>query len=226
MVDILLVEDNEELKELMSRFLVKAGFSIISVTTGEAVISFLQEEQAALVLLDLMLPNMDGFAVCKRLRQEGEVPIIILSAMSAKEAKIAAYELGADDYIEKPIDIEILIAKINALFKRYYEKKENSAIIRSGGIELNQDTMLVLCDKKQIEMTMKEYDLLLLFLENEGKTLSKEFLFHRVWGMNSESENQTLTVHIKMLRDKIEKDKKNPVRIKTVWGVGYRYEKN
>lgn len=226
MVDILLVEDNEELKELMSRFLVKAGFSITSVTTGEAVFDFLEKESAALVLLDLMLPHMDGFAVCQKLRQKNEVPIVILSAMSDKEAKISAYELGADDYIEKPLDIDLLIAKITALFKRCYEKKENGAVIRSGGIELNQDTMLVFCDKKQIEMTMKEYDLLLLFLENEGKTLSKEFLFHRIWGMNSESENQTLTVHIKMLRDKIERDKKNPVRIKTVWGVGYRYEKN
>lgn len=226
MVDILLVEDNEELKELMSRFLVKAGFSIVSVTNGEAVFEFLKEDTAALVLLDLMLPNMDGFAVCKKLRKGGEVPIIILSAMADKEAKMSAYELGADDYIEKPVDIDLLNAKIMALFKRYYEKKDNNAVIKSGGIEIDQDRMLVFCDKKKIEMTMKEYDLLLLFVENEGKTLSKEFLFQKVWGTFSESENQTLTVHIKMLRDKIEKDKKNPARIKTVWGVGYRYEKN
>jgi len=224
MTDILFVEDNEELKELMSRFLVKAGYSIFCARSGEEAIKFWEEEQTKLVLLDIMLPNMDGFAVCANLRKKGEVPIIILSAMSDKDAKMSAFELGADDYMEKPIDIDILNAKITALFKRYYDRKNNGNILKSGCITINQDARTVTCNGVLLNLTIKEYDLLLLLIENKGKTLNKAYIFKKIWGVDSESENQTLTVHIKMLRDKIEEDSKNPIRIKTVWGVGYRYE--
>lgn len=224
MVDILLVEDNKELSGLMSAFLLKDGYSIYCAYSGEEAVTFLDTETARLIILDIMLPGMDGFAVCTAVRNKGDVPVIILSAVIDKESKITGFQLGADDYIEKPVDIDILKAKITALFKRYYDVKSNPAIIRSGEIEVNQETMEVSYQGNILNMTMKEYDLLLLLIENKGKTLNKDYLFNTVWGADSFSENQTLTVHIKMLRDKIEEDPRSPQRIKTVWGVGYRYE--
>ena len=206
MVDILLVEDNKELSSLMSKFFVRDGYSVYCAKSGEEAIEFFNNEIAKLVILDIMLPK------------------IIISAMVDKEDKMNGFNLGADDYIEKPIDIDILNAKISSLFKRLYEKKENPLIIKSGEIEINQDSMEVTFKGNKLNLTIKEYDLLLLLIENKGKTLSKEYIFNRIWGKESESENQTLTVHIKMLRDKIEEDSKNPTKIKTVWGVGYRYE--
>lgn len=224
MVDVLLVEDNKELAQLMCRFLVKNGYTVSCVMDGESALDYLKKEQAKLVLLDLMLPGMDGLTVCSNIRKHGDIPIVIVSAVVDKESKLSGYELGADDYIEKPVDIELLLAKINALYKRYYESPESQAILRSGNVTIDQDSMKVFCNQKELALTMKEYDLLLLLIENKGKTLNKEYLFHQVWGADSFSENQTLTVHIKMLRDKIEENPKKPQRIVTVWGVGYRYE--
>ena len=144
--------------------------------------------------------------------------------MIDKADKMNGFNLGADDYLEKPIDIDILSAKIASLFKRLYEVKENALIIKSGDIEINQGSMEVTFKGTKLNLTIKEYDLLLLLIENKGKTLNKDYIFNTVWGKESESENQTLTVHIKMLRDKIEEDSKHPKRIQTVWGVGYKYE--
>lgn len=224
MVDILLVEDNKELSQLMTKFLVKNGYSVYCVFNGEDAIAFTDREPAKMVILDIMLPGIDGFGVCSQIRKKGDIPIIILSAMVDKESKMSGFHLGADDYVEKPVDMDIFIAKITALFKRYYDIGDTAAVLRSGDIVLDQDSMKVTYKQKELSLTVKEYDLLLLFIENKGKTLNKEYLFDQVWGADSFSENQTLTVHIKMLRDKIEEDPKKPTRIVTVWGVGYRYE--
>jgi DNA-binding response OmpR family regulator len=224
MVDILLVEDNSELSKLMSTFLVKDGYSVCCAMSGEEAEYFLAKDSARLVILDIMLPGIDGFAVCSDIRKKGDIPIIIVSAMVDKEAKMNGFQLGADDYIEKPVDIDILKAKIAALFKRFYDVHGNAALITSGQIVIDQDTMKVTCKGRELSLTIKEYDLLRLLVENKGKTMNKEFLFNEIWGADSFSENQTLTVHIKMLRDKIEENPKSPLRIKTVWGVGYRYE--
>jgi Response regulators consisting of a CheY-like receiver domain and a winged-helix DNA-binding domain len=224
MVDILLVEDQEELSKLMSKFLLKDGYTVYRAMNGEEAQQFLSSQKARLVLLDLMLPGLDGFALCSYIRKKGDIPIIIISARVDKEAKMSGFQLGADDYIEKPVDIDILRAKLAALFKRFYEVQESTAVIRSGDLVIDQDKMKVTCKEKELNLTIKEYDLLLLLVENKGKTLNKEYLFQEIWGADSFSENQTLTVHIKMLRDKIEDDSRNPKRIQTVWGVGYRYE--
>lgn len=224
MVDILLVEDNKEISELMSTFLVADGYSVYCAMSGEEAVSFIEKETVKLVLLDIILPGIDGFTVCQTIRKKYNIPVLILSALVDKESKMNGFHTGADDYIEKPVDIDILRAKIAALFKRFYDTQENTAVIQSGQITVNQDTMEVTYRGTPLKLTIKEYDLLLLFVTNPGKTLSKEFIFREIWGADSFSENQTLTVHIKMLRDKLEEDSKNPVRIKTVWGVGYRYE--
>lgn len=224
MVDLILVEDNVELADLICAFLRKDGFSIINVDSGEKALEFLEKEAFKIVLLDIMLPGIDGFAVCSVIRKNYNTPIIIMSAKVDKEDKINGFKLGADDYIEKPVDVDILSAKVSALMKRNYELKAERTIINSGAISINKNAKEAYLNGKLLNMTSKEFELLLLLVENPGKTLNKDYLFSKIWGAESFSENQTLTVHIKMLRDKIEDDPKKPKRIMTLWGVGYKYE--
>lgn len=224
MVDIILVEDNKELYQLISRFLVKEGYTVFCAENAKKVYEFFKDNSAKIMLLDIMLPGEDGFAICDKIRNKNNMPIIFISALVDKDSKMKSYILGADDYIEKPIDIDLLSAKISAILKRNYGNPGNESVLVSGDIKINRETMEVFFKENKIHLTGKEYDLLNLFIENKGKILSKEYLFSYIWGMESDSENQTLTVHIKMLRDKIEKDPKNPSRIITVWGTGYRYE--
>lgn len=226
MVDILVVEDNKELGELIVAFLKRDHYSIILAETGEAAMEYLKNDLFKLVLLDIMLPGIDGFSVCAALRETQDIPIIIMSAKIDKEDKIKGFMLGADDYITKPVDIDILSAKIGALMRRNYELKYKNTIISSGAISIDKIATKVYFNEKPLNLTVKEYELLLLFVTNPGKTLHKDYLFNQIWGADSFSENQTLTVHIKMLRDKIEELPKNPKRIMTVWGVGYKYEEN
>jgi DNA-binding response OmpR family regulator len=224
MVDLLLVEDNLELGALICTFLKKDGFSIINVDSGEKALEFLEKDVAKIVLIDIMLPGIDGFTVCSSIRKNHNTPIIVISARVDKEGKINSFTLGADDYIEKPIDVDILSAKISAIMKRNYELKAKRTIINSGAISINKTANEVHLHGEPVNMTSKEFELLLLLVENPGKTLRKDYLFNKVWGVDSFSEDQTLTVHIKMLRDKIEDDPKKPKRIVTLWGVGYKYE--
>lgn len=224
MVDVLLVEDYEELNELIRLFLEREGYSVKGVFSGEEALAFLEENKAKLVILDVSLPQMDGFAVCAALREKSNIPVIFLSARVGKEDKINGFLQGADDYVDKPVDMDILCAKVTALMRRNYDLKQENTVVHSGAITIDKEAKQVFLDKKEIAVTVKEYELLLLLVENPGKTLNKEYLFNQIWGMDSFSENQTLTVHIKMLRDKIEENPKDPQRIKTVWGVGYKYE--
>ena len=154
----------------------------------------------------------------------GSVPVLIISARVDKEDKLNGFQLGADDYIEKPVDADLLIAKIRSLLLRTYGTFSQKEMLVSGAITIDKSARKVFKDGNDVELNVKEYELLLLLAENPGKTLDKEYLFNKVWGIESFSENQTLTVHIKMLRNKIEDNPRKPVRIKTVWGVGYCYE--
>ncbi|MBO4426825.1 MAG: response regulator transcription factor [Clostridiales bacterium] len=220
MTDILIVEDNKEISELLGDFLKKEGFTVSVASTGEEALTKFGKYGAKIVLLDIMLPGMDGYAVCSEIRTNSNVPIFILSAKTDKNDKLNGIILGADDYIEKPYDIDLLIAKIKGLFARRYSSDE----LTLGNITINKVDYKVYKDGKEIEMTIKEYELMLLLAENAGKVLTKEFLFNRIWGFDSDSEQQTLTVHITRLRQKIEEDPKNPKRILTVWGKGYKFE--
>lgn len=224
MTDILLVEDQQELNALMCTFLVRAGYQVKGVCSGEEALCFWKEDNAKLVILDVMLPETDGFAVCSAIREQSSVPILFLSARVEKEAQMNGFMVGADDYVEKPVDMDILLAKVTALMKRNYDLKQKNILLHSGELSIDKEKGQVFLKKEELALTGKEYELLLLLVENPGKTLHKEFLFDKIWGMDSFSENQTLTVHIKMLRDKIEEDSKHPKRILTVWGVGYKYE--
>ena len=220
MKDILIVEDNRELAILLRDFLLKENYTAEIVESGEKALEFFETCGAKLVVLDIMLPGIDGFAVCKKIREKADVPILVVSAKAEKEDKLKGLVLGADDYIEKPYDIDIMLAKIQGIFKRKYFRDE----IVSGDITVNRANHIALKNGEPIEMTSKELELLTIFLENEGKTLTKEFLFNKVWGDLSFSEQQTLTVHIRWLRQKIEDDPTKPQRIQTVWGVGYKID--
>ncbi len=220
MIDVLIVEDNKELAGLLCDFLRKENYTVSVAESGEKALSLYERYGARLIVLDIMLPGMDGFGVCKKIREESNVPILIVSAKTAKEDKLCGLDIGADDYIEKPYDIDIMLAKISGIFKRRYAADE----IIDGDIRINKVSRTVYKNGAPIEMTSKEFDLLVLLAENNGRALSKEYIFRQIWGSDSFSEQQTLTVHIKWLRQKIEDDPKAPKRILTVWGVGYKYE--
>lgn len=220
MTDILIVEDNKELATLLCDFLRMENYTVAVAETGEKALSLYESNGARLVVLDIMLPGIDGFAVCKKIREESNTPILIVSAKNEKDDKLTGLTLGADDYIEKPYDIDIMLAKISGIFKRRYAVDE----IVDGDIRINKVSRTVYKNDHELELTAKEYELLVLLIENKGKAMTKEYLFNQIWGSDSFSEQQTLTVHIKWLRQKIEDDAKNPKRIQTVWSVGYRYE--
>ena len=220
MKDILIVEDNITLSGLLKDFLEKENYTVDVASSGEEALSLFQLHGARLIVLDIMLPGMDGFFVCKKIREQTDVPILVVSARVGKDDKLKGLNLGADDYIEKPYDIDIMLAKIAGIFKRKYSRDE----IILGDIVINKANRTVCKNGVNIEMTAKEFELLTILVENSGKTLTKEYLFSEIWGGYSDSEQQTLTVHIRWLRQKIEDDATKPQRIKTVWGVGYKYE--
>lgn len=219
MTDILIVEDNKELANLLCDFLRAENYIVSIAENGEKALRLYEKYGARLVILDIMLPGLDGFAVCRKIREESDTPVIIVSAKTEKDDKLNGLRLGADDYMEKPYDIDIMLAKIAGIFKRRYSMDE----ISDGGLCVNKSNRTVFCNDRQIDMTAKEFELLVLFMENKGKVLNKEYIFRRIWGADSFSEPQTLTVHIKWLRQKIEEDPRNPKRILTVWGVGYQF---
>lgn len=219
MTDILIVEDNKELAGVLCDFLRAENYTVSAAENAEKALSLYERYGARLVVLDIMLPDKDGFYILEKIREESNTPILIVSAKTGKDDKLLGLDLGADDYIEKPYDIDIMLAKIRGIFKRRYALDELS----DGDIRVNKISRAVFKNDAPLEMTAKEFELLVLLIENKGRTLSKEYIFNTIWGSDSDSEQQTLTVHIKWLRQKIEEDPKNPRRIQTVWGVGYKY---
>lgn len=220
MPDIIICEDNKEIGDLLSAFLKKENYTVAIAPTGERALELFEKYGAKLLVLDIMLPGIDGFSVCSKIRETSNTHIIIASTRSDKDSKLEGLSLGADDYIEKPYDIDILLAKIRGIFKRKYAIEE----VIDGDLRLNTMKRTATLAGKPLVMTEKEFALLQLLIENKNTTLKKEYIFNNIWGSDSDSEIQTLTVHIKWLREKIEEDPKNPKHIITVWGTGYRYE--
>ena len=181
MIDILITEDNKELAEPLCDFLRAEGYTVTWADSGEKAVTIFEKYGARLVLLDIMLPGMDGFSVCKSIRKTSDTPIFIISAKGEKNDKLNGLILGADDYIEKPYDIDILIAKIAGIFKRRYSLDE----VTSGNLRLNKAEKTAYKNDVPIEMTNKEFELLQLLVENPGKTLTKEYLFNKIWGRSS-----------------------------------------
>lgn len=220
MLDIIIVEDNREIAMLLCDFLRKENYTVSVAESGEKGLELFERYGAKLFIIDIMLTGKDGFYVCSKIREASNTHILITSSRTEKEDKLKGLNMGADDYIEKPFDLDILLAKIRGIFKRKYGMEE----IKEDNITLNTVNQKLFVDGKEIPVTVKEFELLKLLMENKGITMKKEYLFNNIWGSDSESERQTLTVHIKWLRQKIEKDPSHPVHIITEWGAGYRFE--
>lgn len=224
MVDILVVEDNEELRDVLDRFLIHAGYQVRCVSNGTDALSILQKEEVRLLLVDIMLPDLNGFTICEETRTHTTIPIMIMSARTQTSDKILGYDLGADDYVEKPFPMPLLLAKIKALLRRGYDMKEEIRSLKDKDLCIDLNKRTVTLDNKQIVLSIKEYELLVLMMKNRNTTLNKNYIFSMIWTDASESELSTLTTHMNTLREKIEKDPRHPKRLVTVWGVGYRYE--
>lgn len=221
-MDILIVEDNEELGTLIRDFLQKEEYKVTLVNSAEKALNRLEAESFRLVLLDVMLPGMDGFSTCETIRKTSNIPILMMSAKNDEESKLKGYENGADDYVEKPFSIPVLIAKIKALLKRNETEKTEEEISLKG-ITLNIKARTVKKNDTYISVNAKEFDVLYELMKKPGQVIKKETLFNTVWGMDCFSELTTLNVHIRWLREKLEEDPKNPKLIQTVWRIGYKF---
>ncbi|MBO6165342.1 MAG: response regulator transcription factor [Eubacterium sp.] len=220
MKDILIIEDDDELRGLLADFMAAEGFSVEQAGTAEEGIAFLDGELARLVLLDLMLPGIDGFTACTSIREHKDIPIIMMSARSDDESKLMGYKLGADDYIEKPLTIPILTAKIRALLRRSDNLSDNEETITYKNISINVKKRAVFKDGEECDIRGKMYDLLLYMMKNRGRLLEKDELYDAVW-KDAFVEQATLNVHVRWLRERLEEEPNAPKIIKTVWRKGY-----
>ena len=224
---VLLVDDEENIIEAIKRYLTKENFEVITAIDGEMALKKAREEDPDLIVLDLMLPKMDGLEVCRTIRNESTVYIIMLTAKTDEVDKMVGYAMGADSYITKPFSPKVLVAKIKNALKRINKYKEyelDQDIIKIKGIEINNNKKTVRIDEKNIELTGKEFDLLWLLASHQGQVFSRDQLLEKVRGENFINSNDKITVYIRRLREKIEEDASNPEFIKTVWGVGYKFE--
>jgi len=225
---ILIVEDEVSIAELEKDYLELSGFDVTIEVTGDAGLKTALSQPVNLVILDLMLPNLDGFEVCKRIREEKNIPIIMVSAKKEDIDKIRGLGLGADDYLTKPFSPSELVARVKAHLARYERlvgsgAKENE-IIEIRGIKIDKTARRVYINGEERAFTTKEFDLLTFLAENPNHVYTKEELFNKIWDMESIGDIATVTVHIKKIREKVEFDTSKPQYIETIWGVGYRFK--
>ena len=225
MPTILIVEDDDTVREALSAGLESEGYEVILSDNGLDGLKQAKEEGPDLILLDLMLPEMDGLSVCRVLRRDSDVPIIMLTARGTEMDKIVGLETGADDYVVKPFSLGELLARIRSLLRRTRnDKQENQMQLTSGDISLDLTSRRVSKDDAEVHLTQKEFNLLAELIRNKGAVLSRDLLLEKVWGYSYVGNTHTVDVHIRWLREKIELDPSKPVRIVTVRGVGYRFE--
>ena len=225
MPKILIVEDDDTVREALSAGLESEGYEVILSDNGLDGLKQAKEEGPDLILLDLMLPEMDGLSVCRALRRNSDVPIIMLTARGTEMDKIVGLETGADDYVVKPFSLGELLARIRSLLRRTRnDKQENQMQLTSGNVSLDLTSRRVSKDDAEVHLTQKEFNLLAELIRNKGAVLSRDLLLEKVWGYSYVGNTHTVDVHIRWLREKIELDPSKPVRIVTVRGVGYRFE--
>lgn len=227
MKNVLIVEDDLTIAELERDYLEINGFNVEIVSTGDQGLRKAVSEDYDLVLLDLMLPKVDGFEICKRIRKEIDIPILMITAKKEDIDKVRGLGLGADDFIVKPFSPNELVARVKAHLSRYERlvNRENHADeIQIRGLKIDRSSRRVFVNEKEVFFTTKEFDLLALLAMNPNHVFSKEDLFERVWGLDSMGDIATVTVHIQKLRGKIEMDPSNPQYIETIWGAGYRFK--
>ena len=221
-IKILVVDDEDRMRKLVRDFLSKKGYIVLEAADGEeAVDIFLKEKELAMILLDVMMPKMDGWQVCREIRQYSNIPIVMLTARSDERDELLGFELGVDEYISKPFSPKILVARVEALLRR--SGKDGSAdILEAAGIVVDKTAHRVTIDGKEIELSFKEFELLSYFLENEGIALSREKILNGVWNYDYFGDARTIDTHVKKLRSKM--GAKGEL-IRTVWGLGYKFER-
>lgn len=223
---ILIIDDEEHIVELIKFNLVGSGFQTVEAFNGVDGLKLARQEKPDLVLLDLMLPGIDGLEVCKRLRSDDKlkgIPIIMLTAKSEEIDKILGLELGADDYITKPFSVRELNARVKAVLRRVNPSEEVSDIFTFADVEIDYFRHEVKKDGTKVDLTLKEFELLDILVKNKGKVLTRDLLLDKIWGYEYVGETRTVDVHIRHLRQKLETDDKNPKFIETVRGIGYRF---
>jgi DNA-binding response OmpR family regulator len=234
MANLLIVEDEKILRETLAFNLEHEGFSVDSAGDGLQALKVFETKTFDLLILDIMLPGMDGFEICRRIRQKSNIPILMLTARDDEIDRVVGLEVGADDYLVKPFSMRELIARIKAMLRRVQllrdeidQKKINdkpSDILRFDNLVIDLQRREIILDQKVMELQPKEFDLIVFFAQNQGKALSREMILEKVWGWDYVGESRTVDVHIRWLRQKLELDPANPKRLITIRGAGYRFE--
>ena len=219
---ILVVDDEIRMRKLLKDFLVKSGYEVLEAEDGEkAVDTFMMEREIALIILDVMMPKMDGWQVCREIRKCSKVPIIMLTAKSSEEDELRGFELGVDEYISKPFSPKILVARVEAVLRRS-NKTAPEEVVHAGKIAIDKSAHQVTVDGQEIELSYKEFELLSYFAENQGIALSREKILNHVWNYDYFGDARTIDTHVKKLRSKLGKEVGE--YIKTIWGMGYKFE--
>lgn len=226
---ILVVEDAKDMNRLIVKTLTKAGYSVDGCFDGEDGLAHLLGAEYDAILLDVMMPKLDGIHTMMKIRETSSVPIIVLSAKSQDTDKVLGLNLGADDYVAKPFNPLELLARVKSQIRRYTnfgsaEQAESEHIYRTGGLVMNDDRKEVTVDGEPVKLTRIEYNILLFLVQNKGKVFSIDQIYEQIWKEEAYGADNTVTVHIRHIREKIEIDPKNPKYLKVIWGVGYKVE--
>ncbi|WP_336634182.1 response regulator transcription factor [Lysinibacillus fusiformis] len=227
---ILIVDDEKEIRNLIAIYLKNEGYQVIEACDGEEGLQLLKKQEIHLIVLDLMMPNVDGMEMCMKVREIAEMPIIMLTAKSQDMDKIMGLTIGADDYVTKPFNPLELVARIKSQLRRYLKlnglNKSNSDEIEIGDLRINTATHEVLVNNEKVKLTPREFAILELLSSNPGIVMNAEQIYERVWKEEAFQSENTVMVHIRKIRERIETNPRNPQYIKTVWGVGYKVEKD
>jgi DNA-binding response OmpR family regulator len=224
---ILIVDDEPTIVEVVGLYLQREGYRVVTAADGTAALSLVEQQRPDLVVLDLMLPGLSGLEVTKRLRAGGELPIIMLTARGEEADRVVGLELGADDYVTKPFSARELVARVKAVLRRSHPEaapaeQTSPSALAIGGLRLDPTARSVTLDGQPINLTVREFDLLQFLMRHPDQVFTREQLLDQVWGYTFASDMGTVTVHIRRLREKIERDPANPIFLQTIWGVGYK----
>lgn len=230
MAKILVCDDDKEIVEAIEIYLCQEGYEVLKAYDGEAALKILKAEQVDLLVMDVMMPRLDGIRATLKIREENNMPIIILSAKSEDADKILGLNVGADDYVTKPFNPLELVARVKSQLRRYTQlgstvKTENNAVYSAGGLSIDDDLKEVTVDGEPVRLTPIEYNILLLLVKNQGKVFSIDQIYENIWNEEAIGVDNTVAVHIRHIREKIEINPKDPRYLKVVWGVGYKIEK-
>ena len=230
MKSILVCDDDREIVDAIEIYLQQEGYNILKAYDGEQALQVLKEQEVHLLIIDVMMPKMDGIRATLKIREDSSIPIIILSAKSEDADKILGLNIGADDYVTKPFNPLELVARVKSQLRRYTQlgnvADNNKRVYQVGGLVINDDLKEVVLDDEQVKLTPIEYNILLLLVKNQGKVFSINQIYESIWNEDAIGADNTVAVHIRHIREKIEINPKEPRYLKVVWGVGYKIEKS